>query len=106
METNRIGSGQSQPPAQLTSAKGKDGESAFHDMAKSKGNSAGDLEQATSERTRLTRTRRADKNGNNKSISSLFKVLNGGDTEEEAVYYTVLDPTTGQIMTLRLLAVA
>ena len=37
---------------------------------------------------------------------ALFKVLDGGNTEEEAVYYTVLDPTTGQIMTLRLLAVA
>ncbi len=106
MEANRIIPGQSQPPAQLTSAKGKDGESAFHDMAKSKGNSAGDLEQATSERTRLTRTRRADRGKKSKSISSLFKILDEGDTEEEPVYYTVLDPTTGQIMTLRLLAVA
>ncbi len=106
METNRIGSGQSQPPAQLTSAKGKDGEQAFHDMAKSKGNSKEELALATHERTRLTRSRRIGKKERSKSISSLFKVLDDGDTEEEAMYYTVLDPTTGQIMTLRLLAVA
>lgn len=105
METNRIIPGQSQPPTKLSGAQQQDGEQAFHDLAKSKGNSKEELALATSERTRLTRTRRIERN-KTKSISSLFKILNEGDLEEEAIYYTVLDPTTGQILTLRLLAVA
>lgn len=105
MEANRIIPGQGQPPSKLSGTQQKDGEQAFHDLAKSKGNSKEELALATSERTRLTRSRKVEK-GRAKSISSLFKVLNEGDLEEEVVYYTVLDPTTGQILTLRLLAVA
>jgi len=39
METGRILPGQSQPPAKIAGAQHQDGEQAFHDMAKSKGNS-------------------------------------------------------------------
>ena len=106
MESNRISPGQSQPPA-VGSTKQREGEQAFHDLAKSKGNTEKELEDATTERTKLTklpRGRKADKG--NKKYSSLFLVSGKDETEEAAEYYTVLDPTTGQIMTLRLLAVA
>ena len=105
METGRIVPGQSQPPSKITGAQHQDGEQAFHDMAKSKGNSKEDLAFATTERTRLTRIKKVDRS-KNKSISSLFLGDNNGSVDEEAVYYTVIDPTTGQIITLRLLAVA
>ena len=104
MTIERISTGQGQPPAKISSAQQQDGEQAFHDLAKSKGNSREDIAAATSERTRITRNRRTDKT--KKQYSSLFLVSKEGDLEEEAEYYTVLDPTTGQIMTLRLLAVA
>jgi hypothetical protein len=105
METGRILPGQSQPPAKIAGAQHQDGEQAFHDMAKSKGNSKEDVAFATTERTRLTRVRKLDRS-KKKSISSLFAVDDEGSGEEDAVYYTVIDPTTGQIITLRLLAVA
>ena len=104
MDTNRILPGQQNPPSQISSAKQNDGEQAFHDMTKSKGNSAEDVAQATTERTRLTRTRRSDRT--KKKSTFLYLVDDDGDSEEIPVYYTVLDPTTGQIITLRLLAVA
>ena len=105
METSRILPGQSQPPAKITGAQQQDGEQAFHDMAKSKGNTKEELAFATTERTRLTRIRRVDRS-KKKSISSIFLADDDGSDEGEAVYYTVIDPTTGQIITLRLLAVA
>ncbi|MBI3590144.1 MAG: hypothetical protein HY094_02050 [Candidatus Melainabacteria bacterium] len=105
MTIERISTGQGNPPAPLAATKGNNGEEAFHDLARTKGNSKEDIAAATNERTRLTRTKKADRN-QKKSFSSLFLVDKEGDLEEEAVYYTVLDPTTGQIMTLRLLAVA
>lgn len=105
METNRILPGQPQPPTKVSSAQHQDSEQAFHDMAKSKGNSKGDLDFATTERTRLTRIKKINRT-KKKSVSSLFLVEDDGSIEEEAIYYTVIDPTTGQIITLRLLAVA
>lgn len=103
METNRIipGQSQSQPPA-LAGAQGKSGEEAFHDMTKSDGYNKGTLEQAVSERTRLSRTRRADKASRKKEMS-LFKVSDDEDNQE-AVYRTVM--VDGILFTLRLLAVA
>lgn len=104
METNRVFPGQSQLPAQVNSPPPKDGEQAFHDLARSKGGTKEELAAATNERTRLTRTRKADRS--EKKPSFLFAIGKDGEAEEIPIYYTVLDPTTGQIMTLRLLAVA
>ena len=107
METSRIIPGQNQPPAKLTGAEGKGGsEDAFRNLAKSNDRDPKELEEAVNKKTQLTRAKRTGGGSKNEKIASLFKVLGGGNTEEEAVYYTVLDPTTGQIMTLRLLAVA
>lgn len=104
METNRITPGQSNPPSQVGGTQQKSGEEAFHDMAKSQGYNKGDVEQAVSERTRLTRTKKADK-ASRKTTHALFLV---GDEDEEAseqpVYRTVM--VDGMIFTLRLLAVA
>lgn len=104
-ETGRIIPGQSQPPSRISSTQSQDGEQAFHDLAKTKGNTKEDVDFATTERTRLTRIRKIDKS-RKKSISSLFVVDNDDSFGDEGVYYTVIDPTTGQIITLRLLAVA
>ena len=102
MDTNRIIPGQTNLPAQVTSTKGKSGEEAFHDLAKSEGYDKGALEQVVSERTRLTRTRKSD--GTRKKHSSLFLVDDNGGLEEEPVYRTVM--VDGVLFTLRLLAVA
>lgn len=102
METNRIIPGQQNLPTQVTGTKGQSGEEAFHDLAKSEGYDKKELEKAVSERTRLTRTRKADKT--NKKHSSLFLVDDDGDLEEEPVYRTVM--VDGVLFTLRLLAVA
>ena len=101
---NRLTSGQSQLPSQVTSTQSRDGEEAFHDLAKSKGNTKEDIAAATAERTRLTRVKRANKS-TKKSFSSLF-LVEDEDLEEVPIYYTVMDPTTGQIIYLKLLAVA
>ena len=105
MDTNRILPGQSQPPQHISGAKGKDGEQAFHDLARSKGNTPDELAQATDKRINLTRGKRGERTTKRTSLF-LVKDEDENELEEEAIYYTVLDPTTGQIMTLRLLAVA
>ncbi len=102
MSIERIQTGQNQPPAQLPSTKPKDGEQAFHDLAKSKGNTKEEIDQATSERTRLTRTKRAGKT--KKNNTSLFVLSNEEDLQEEATYRTVM--VDGILFTLRFLAVA
>ena len=102
MEANRIAPGQSNLPSQVGSTQNQSGEQAFHDMAKSDGYNKGALEQAVSERTRLTRTKRADKTKKN---TSLFVISNNDeDLQEEPVYRTVM--VDGILFTLRLLAVA
>ena len=101
MEANRIGAGQNTPP-QVGGTQNKSGEEAFHNMASSDGYDKGDLEKATSERTRLTRTNRADKT--NKKNTSLFVLSDDEDLQEEPVYRTVM--VDGNLFTLRLLAVA
>lgn len=104
METNRIVPGQSNLPNQVSGAQGKSGEEAFHDMAKSQGYDKSALEQAESERTRLTRTKKADR-ATRKKINSLFLVDNEeDDLKEQAVYRTVM--VDGMVFTLRLLAIA
>lgn len=104
VETNRIIPGQSNLPSQVGGTQQKSGEEAFHDMAKSQGYNKGDVEQAVSERTRLTRTKRADR-AERKKINSLFLINDDDeDLKEEPVYRTVM--VDGMIFTLRLLAVA
>ena len=103
METNRITGGQNNPPSQVSGAQGKSGEEAFHDLAKSDGYNKGALEEAISERTRLTRNKRIDKS--KKKSSSLFLVSEDeSDLLEEPIYRTVM--VDGILFTLRLLAVA
>ena len=103
MEANRIASGQGNLPSQVGSTQNKSGEEAFHDMAKSDGYNKGALEEAVNERTRLTRTKRADKT--KKQNASLFVISdNEEDLHEEPVYRTVM--VDGILFTLRLLAVA
>lgn len=101
MESNRINPGQGQPPAQITSTQSKSGEEAFHDMAKSKGTTKEELDLATSEKTRLTRTRKSERS---KKHSSLFLVTDKDELSEEPVYRTVM--VDGILFTLRLLAIA
>ena len=102
MESNRISPGQNNPPAQVTGAQSKSGEEAFHDMAKSKGGSREELAAATSERTKLTRTKKVDRS--RKKETSLFLVTDDDELLEEAIYRTVM--VDGFLFTLRLLAVA
>jgi len=102
METGRIIPGQSNPPAQIAGAQSKSGEEAFHDMAKSDGYDKESLAAATSERTRLTRTKQGDKT--KRKHSSLFLVKGDGESEEEPIFRTVM--VDGMLFTLRLLAVA
>lgn len=83
---------------QLTGAQAKNGEQAFHDMAKSK-TDIEDIKQSRSERTKLSRTGRKGK------IKTSLSIL--GDDEDEAegpVYKTVM--VDGMLFTLRLLAIA
>ena len=102
MEANRIAPGQSNPPNQVGGTQSKSGEEAFHNMAKSEGYNKGAMEEAISERTRLTRTKRADKT--KKKNTSLFVLSDDEDLQEEPVYRTVM--VDGILFTLRLLAVA
>lgn len=102
METGRIIPGQSSPPSQVTGAQGKSGEEAFHDMAKSDGYDKEALAAATSERTRLTRTKKGD--STKKKHLTLFLVKGDNESEEEPIYRTVM--VDGMLFTLRLLAVA
>ena len=95
--------GQSSPPAQIVQTQSKSGEEAFNQFTESEGYNKGALEQAVSERTRLTRARRADR-AKKKHSSSLFLVSDEGELEEEAIYRTVM--VDGILFTLRLLAVA
>jgi len=102
MESNRITPGQSNLPNQVSGTQQKSGEEAFHDMAKSQGYNKGDVEQAVSERTRLTRTKKA---GASRKTHALFLVGDEGEeASEQPVYRTVM--VDGMIFTLRLLAVA
>ena len=102
METNRVAPGQSNLPSQVGSTQNKSGEEAFHNMAKSEGYDKGEMEKAVSERTRLTRTKRADKS--KKKNTSLFVLSEDEDLDEEPVYRTIM--VDGILFTLRLLAVA
>ena len=95
--------GQSSPPAQITGAQSKSGEEAFNQFTESKGYDKGALQEAVSERTRLSRTKRGERAKKNHP-SSLFLVSDEGDLEEEVVYRTVM--VDGALFTLRLLAVA
>lgn len=88
-------------PQQITSTSGKDAEQAFGELTKSKSYDSEELKKATSEKTRLTRTKKADKKSKH---LSLFLVSDEGTPEEEAVYRTVM--VDGAMFTLRLLAVA
>ena len=85
MGIERISGQPSQPPA-LAPAKGRDGEEAFHDLAKSE-EDAGDYKSATNS-TQLTRTRDPNRN-RNASRTSLFKVGRDNSSEEEQVYVTL-----------------
>ncbi len=102
MEANRIAPGQSNLPNQVGGTQNKSGEEAFHNMAKSEGYDKGAMESAVSERTRLTRAKRADKT--KKKNTSLFVLSDDEDLQEEPVYRTVM--VDGILFTLRLLAVA
>ena len=102
METNRIAPGQSNLPGQVSGTQNKNGEEAFHDMAKSDGYNKAALEEAVSERTRLTRTKRGDKT--KKKSTSLFVLSDDENLQEEPVYRTIM--VDGILFTLRLLAVA
>ncbi len=94
--------GQGHQPAQISGAQGKSGEEAFNDFTKSDGYNKGALEEAVSERTRLSRTKGADRT--KRKQTSLFLVSDNGELEEEPVYRTVM--VDGVLFTLRLLAVA
>ncbi len=84
------------------STQSKSGEETFNEFTKSEGYDKGALEKAVSERTRISRTKRADKT---KKSSSLFLVSEqDGEIYEEAVYRTIM--VDGILFTLRLLAVA
>lgn len=103
MDANRIGPGQSNPPSQVANTQGRDGEEAFHNMAKSEGYDNSALQEAINQRTRLTRTKKADHS--NKKNTSLFVISdNEEDLSEEPVYRTIM--VDGILFTLRLLAVA
>ena len=102
MDTGRVGNSQSNLPAQVGGAQGQSGEQAFHDLAKSDGYDNAALQEAISDRTRLTRTK---KTGKAKKNTSLFVISNEDDELlEEPVYRTVM--VDGILFTLRLLAVA
>ena len=103
MESNRIGPSQSNLQSQVGGTQSKGGEEAFHDMAKSEGYDNAQLEEAISQRTRLTRTKKTDRT--KKKNTSLFVISeDGDDIFEEPVYRTVM--VDGILFTLRLLAVA
>ena len=102
MESNRITPGQSNLPSQVGSTQNKSGEEAFHDMAKSDGYDKSAMEAAVSERTRLTRSKRADRT--EKKNTSLFVLSDDENLQEEPVYRTIM--VDGILFTLRLLAVA
>ncbi|MBI2995299.1 MAG: hypothetical protein HYY52_01130 [Candidatus Melainabacteria bacterium] len=89
-------------PSQVSGTQNQDGEQAFNNMTKSEGYNKGALEQAVTERTRLTRNKRVDRT--KKKHSSLFLVSDDDELFEEAVYRTVM--VDGILFTLRLLAVA
>ncbi len=93
--------GHSNLPSPL-STQSKNGEETFNEFTKSEGYDKGALEKAVSERTRISRTKRADKT---KKSASLFLVSEqDGEIYEEAVYRTIM--VDGILFTLRLLAVA
>ena len=102
MEANRVAPGQNNLPNQVGGTQSKSGEEAFHNMAKSEGYDKSAMEEAVSERTRLTRSKRADKT--KKKNTSLFVLSDDEDLQEEPVYRTVM--VDGILFTLRLLAVA
>ena len=102
MESNRITPGQSNLPSQVGSTQNKSGEEAFHDMAKSDGYDKSAMEAAVSERTRLTRSKRADRT--EKKNTSLFVLSDDENLQKEPVYRTIM--VDGILFTLRLLAVA
>lgn len=101
MTVNPIVPSPSNQPQQVQSALGKDAEQAFGELTKSKSYNSEELQKATTERTRLTRTKKSDRTKKN---LSLFLVSDDGELEEEPVYRTVM--VDGIMFTLRLLAIA
>ena len=104
MTVNPITTGKGNQANQIAGAQSQTGEEAFQrDLSKSEGYDKGALEQAVTERTRLTRTKRVEKARKNKR--SLFLVSDDGElVDGEPVYRTVM--VDGVMFTLRLLAVA
>lgn len=90
---------------QISGTQGQSGDEAFQSLTnKSDGYTEEELNQATNERTRLTRTRKAD--GNKKNNTSLLLVSNEEliDDENGPKYRTVM--VDGKPQTIRLIAVA
>ncbi len=103
METNRVGTGQTNLPGSVGGAQNKSGEEAFHSsMGGSDGYDKESLNKAVSDRTRLTRTGRTGRS--NSKNGSLFVMSDEGELHKEPVYRTVM--VDGNPFTLRLLAVA
>ena len=104
MTVNPINTGQGNAPAQVTGAQSQSGDEAFQrGLTKSDGFTKEELQQAVSERTRLTRTRKAGVT--RRKNSSLFAVEEDDDIlGGEPVYRTVM--VDGIMHTLRLIAVA
>ena len=105
MTLNPINTGKGNTPSQVTGTQSQSGEEAFQrDLSKSDGFNKEELEAAISERTKLTRTRKA--NITKKKQLSLFGIDDNEDEllGDEAVYRTVM--VDGILHTLRLIAVA
>ena len=95
MGVERISGQPSQPPA-LAPAKGRDGEEAFHDLAKSE-EDAGDYKSAT-DSTQLTR--RIDPNRNRKAPhTSLSRVVRNNSSQAGETYVTLI--VDGELTTIR-----
>jgi hypothetical protein len=88
----------------VTGNQGKDPDGAFQQGMEGNGYDQGALEKAVSERTRLTRTKRAGHASKTKSKNSLFVVDDEDNLDEQPVYRTIM--VDGNLFTLRLLAVA
>ncbi len=92
------------PQQPVPSPSGKDADGAFQEGMKGNGYDQGELNKATSDRTRLSRSKRTELAGSKRTNSRLFNAENDGSLQEEAVYRTVM--VDGMPFTLRLLAVA
>ena len=99
-------SGNQSQPQQVNSSSGKDPEGAFGQLAKSQQTAdeyKDEVDKQVRERTRLTRTKKADKSKSN-NLALLMVNEDGKSTEAEPVYRTIM--VDGVMFTLRLLAVA